>query len=149
MEIDQKKLTGMVKGALRRYSKGRLTKEDIDDASQEILLKVLSGKAKSIPAYIDRAAKNRTINLLAIKKRHGEVRFEDESIEIKRNESKESNEEPENKHFKIVWKAVEIIDLLYRVSLTRDNPNITQFLCIERSINILSNAKKQIDNLNG
>ncbi len=46
-----------------------------------------------------------------------------------------------------IRKSVRLVDLLYRISLSRDNPNVTTLLCLQRTMNALSGAKHEIDSL--
>jgi hypothetical protein len=46
-----------------------------------------------------------------------------------------------------VNKSVKLIDFLYRLALTRDHPNIRMLLCADRTLNILNEAKREIDDM--
>ena len=139
----------------------------------EILRPLLEGTVTYQPTYINRAARNRVINILNKRKRQTvaqinnakETPTESEGGILDETETEIQEETPNSglnptkdsilhflecnhlDRYNFIQKSVNFIDRLYRVSLMRDNPNISMLLCLDRAVNTLSEAKHDIDNM--
>ncbi len=151
-----------VRAALRKYSKGRLAQEDIEDEALEILRPLLAGTVKHVPTYIDRAAKNRVINFLNDSKRKEAVSLEEvaepvaESPEEDFEEARESElkaaktpelqfiEQKYPQEYAQVRKAVDYVTFLYCLKVTRPGW-AWDFIPVSKTINALLGAKDMID----
>lgn len=150
------RLRVLVQSNLRKYAKGRIRKEDLEDAEQEILGSILTRRParaaiENMSAYISRAARNQVMNALEKERRRATDQAESE-LDHEAPAQKPSSilailEQKHPQDLEFVERAVQLVDLLYRISLTRDNPNVTLLLCLDRTINALSVAAQDIENL--
>jgi len=139
--------------ALGKYSKGRLDTATLEDEAQELLVRILESPPENLGAYIDRAARNRVINLLAKSARRktdqldGDPGAEDETRVAAEMSALQLLETERPEDYLFILKSIRLIDFLYRVSLAGNPANFTLVLCIDRALDALTQAKSKIDNI--